>query len=242
MKKPGPGPAGNLHGSVVSRGVLYSPQREPALLASVPAAPPRRAGSGSSGGQLTKEFLVAALGENSPAGRLLDLTLTRNHLGKPHLLVGGAPGPAVSFSWSAGGWWAALGTSRSWIGLDAASPEEFAGAYPCQRVFGDREWQTAVSLTAGDREEAAALLWSVKEAVVKAQGCGYHFFGPRQVRVEFAGLGEQGPSWRAHLAASFPERVSPWSPGFPAASVRLKEVWLTVAWMTPPGGISSCAP
>jgi hypothetical protein len=211
--------------AVVSQGVLYSPDREPALLASVPAP---------AGLRLGKERLVAALREHPLAGRLQDLTLGCDRLGKPHLLAGGAPGPAVSFSWSAGAWWAVLGTDRSWLGLDAAAPGEFAGAYPFQRVFSPEEWQAATAQTGGDREEAAALLWSVKEAVAKALGCGYHFFGPRQIRVEFAGPGEHGPCWRGHLEASVPERVSPGI--FPAVSVRRQQVWLTVAWLTPAPG------
>jgi phosphopantetheinyl transferase len=215
----------HCQGSVVSQGVLYSPDREPALLASMPAP---------AGVRLVKERLVAALREHPLAGGLQDLTLGSDRLGKPHLLAGAAPGPAVSFSWSAGAWWAALGTDRSWLGLDAATPGEFAGAYPLQRVFRPAEWQAATAQTGGNREEAAALLWSVKEAVAKAQGCGDHFFGPRQIRVEFAGLGAHGPCWRGHLEADTPERFSPGS--FPAASVRRQRVWLTVAWLTPAPG------
>jgi hypothetical protein len=205
--------------------VLYSPFGEPALLASVPA---------SAGRQGEKARLVAALGERLRDVRLQDFTLMSDHLGKPHLLTGGVPGPAVSFSWAAGAWWAALGTGRSWIGLDAAAPGEFAGAYPFQRVFNPVEWQAALSLTRGDREEAAALLWSVKEAVVKARGCGYRFFGPRRLRVEYAGPGEHGPLWRGYLETSLPGRVVPAI--VPAASVRRHRVWLTVAWLTPAPG------
>ena len=68
--------------------------------------------------------------------------------------------------------------------------------------------------------------------MVKARGCGYHFFGPRQVRAEFAGLGERGPLWQVHLEAPSPDRVPPGSPvTFPVASMRLHTVWLAVAWM-----------
>jgi hypothetical protein len=226
MGKPGPAiSASNRTDPVVSQGVLYSPDREPALLASLPAP---------AGLRLGKERLLAALREHPLAGGLQDLTLERDRLGKPHLLAGGAPGPAVSFSWSAGEWWAALGTDRSWLGLDAAAPGEFAGSYPFQRVFSPEEWQAATAQTGGDREEAAALLWSVKEAVAKALGCGYHFFGPRQIRVEFAGPGEQALCWRGHLEPPIPEGLSPGS--FPAASVRRQQVWLTVAWLTPAPG------
>jgi hypothetical protein len=38
-------------------------------------------------------------------------------------------------------------------------------------------------LTGGDLETASALLWSVKEAVVKALGCAFHLVDPRQITV-----------------------------------------------------------
>lgn len=230
----GPGAINPPDLGVIKR-VLYSPDREPAFLASGPATqrPPRRHGKGFSNWRMEKELLASLLEEHSRAGRIQEFTLARNPLGKPYLLVEGVPGPPVSLSRSAGRLWAALGTRRSWLGLDAASPGEFAGAYPFQRVFQETEWQAATSLTGGDREEAAALLWSVKEAVVKARGCGYHFFGPRQIRLEFAGLGEHGPCWRGYLEMPVPGRVPPGSQGIiPVASVRQHQVWLSVAWMT----------
>lgn len=221
--------------SGAGKGVLYSPQREPALYASLPAPSGQtRKGSGL---QVQTGLLATLLAEHAPAKGPRSLALVRNGLGKPRLLVDGAPGPAVSFSWSAGEWWAALGTASSWIGLDAASPGEFAGAYPLNKVFSAAEWQAAVLLTEGDREETAALLWSVKEAVVKARGCGYHFFGPRQVRLEFAGPGEQGPYWRGCLEAGVADPVLRGGrETFPAVSVRLNQVWLSVAWMAAPPG------
>ncbi|OGP71936.1 MAG: hypothetical protein A2Z73_07195 [Deltaproteobacteria bacterium RBG_13_60_28] len=232
--RPGPGAANppDLGGS---KWVLCSPHREPAFLASCSAAPrPRRGpGRGFSSRQMERELLASLLKEHSRAGGIQELALSRNPLGKPYLWLEGLPGPPISFSRSAGRLWAALGTPRSWLGLDAASPEEFAGSYPFKRVFQETEWQAATSLTRGDREEAGALLWSVKEAVVKARGCGYHFFGPRRIHLEFAGLGEHGPCWRGHLETPVPDLVDPGSQGIiPAASVRLHEVWLSVAWMT----------
>ncbi|MFZ5453366.1 MAG: 4'-phosphopantetheinyl transferase family protein [Thermodesulfobacteriota bacterium] len=181
---------------------------------------------------MKQEFLSALLQEHYPSGRTRELSLVQNRWGKPHLLLDGAPGPGVSFSWSAGAWWAALGTTSSWIGLDAASPYEFTGAYPVHKVFRTGEWQAATSLTGGDREEAAALLWSAKEAVVKARGCGYHFCGPRQIRVESTGKGDHGPCWRGYLEAPGPD-PAPWGSQevLAVASIRLHQVWLSVAWM-----------
>ena len=119
--------------------------------------------------------------------------------GKPEIWLNGVPGPAISFSWSAGRLWAAAGRPGNSLGLDAAAPEEFAGSYPHQRVFTETERQTAITLARGDAAEAAALLWSVKEAVVKAAGCGFHFLSPKQVQVRFTGQGESGYLWRGCL-------------------------------------------
>ena len=38
---------------------------------------------------------------------------------------------------------------------------------------------------------ASALLWSVKEAVVKALGCAFHFVDPRQINV-YPAVGRDG--------------------------------------------------
>ena len=83
----------------------------------------------------------------------------------------------------------------------------------------------------GPADEAAALLWSVKEAVVKANGCGFHFFSPREVKVQYTAPGENGYLWRGCLenpdqAGNHPGGWEPCS----AVSVRLQEVWLAVAW------------
>jgi len=45
---------------------------------------------------------------------------------------------------------------------------------PFSRVFHAQELQHALRLAGGDLEKASALLWSIKEAVVKALGCGFH--------------------------------------------------------------------
>jgi phosphopantetheinyl transferase (holo-ACP synthase) len=89
-------------------------------------------------------------------------------LGRPHLLLGEYRGPAISFSEGGGNVWAALCGDESDIGIDAAGADEFQREYPFHRVFHTQERQHALRLAGGDLEMAAALLWSVKEAVVKA--------------------------------------------------------------------------
>jgi len=111
------------------------------------------------------------------------IQVVRGPLGRPHLLLGEYRGPAISFSEGGGNVWAALCGDGSDIGIDAAGTDEFQGEYPFHRVFHPQELQHALSLTGEDLEKASALLWSVKEAVVKALGCAFHLVGPRQITV-----------------------------------------------------------
>lgn len=104
-------------------------------------------------------------------------------LGRPHLLLGGVQGPSISFSEGDGETWAALSGDASDIGIDVAAADQFQGEYPLHRVFHDQELRHALRLTGGDVTQASALLWSVKEAVVKALGCGFHCVAPLQVQV-----------------------------------------------------------
>ncbi len=111
------------------------------------------------------------------------IRVVRGLLGRPHLLLGDDRGPAISFSEDGGKLWAALCGDESDIGIDAAGSDEFHGEYPFHRVFHPQELQHALMLTGGDLETASALLWSVKEAVVKALGCAFHLVDPRQITV-----------------------------------------------------------
>jgi len=111
------------------------------------------------------------------------IQVVRGLLGRPHLLLGDDRGPAISFSEDGGNVWAALCGDESDIGIDAAGTDEFHREYPFHRVFHPQELQHALRLTGGDLEKASALLWSVKEAVVKALGCAFHLVDPRQITV-----------------------------------------------------------
>ncbi|HME43875.1 MAG TPA: 4'-phosphopantetheinyl transferase superfamily protein [Syntrophorhabdales bacterium] len=111
------------------------------------------------------------------------IQVVRGPLGRPHLLLGEYQGPAISFSQGGGKVWAALCGDESEIGIDVAGTDEFQGEYPFHRVFHTQELQHALRLAGGDLEKASALLWSVKEAVVKALGCAFHLVDPRQITV-----------------------------------------------------------
>jgi phosphopantetheine--protein transferase-like protein len=104
-------------------------------------------------------------------------------LGQPRLILGAYRGPAISFSEGGGKVWAALCGDESDIGIDVAGIDDFQGEYPLRRVFHPQELQHALRLASGELENAAALLWSIKEAVVKALGCAFHLVDPRQITV-----------------------------------------------------------
>jgi len=111
------------------------------------------------------------------------IQVVRGPLGRPRLLLGEYRGPAVSFSEYGGKVWAALSGDEPDIGIDAAGTDEFPSEYPFHRVFHPQELDHALRLAGGDREQASALLWSIKEAVVKALGCAFHLVDPRQITV-----------------------------------------------------------
>jgi len=161
--------------------------------------------------------------------------VVQDALGKPHLLVGEDRGPAISFCEGGGAVWAALCGDQSDIGIDVAAPDEFQGGYPVHRVFQAQEFQHAVRLTVGNVEQASALLWSVKEAVVKALGCGFHLVAPRDICVK-PSLEEDGQyAFEVYLSSKARERLpmsagrSLWARALPQAGL-----WLSIAFLNGP--------
>jgi len=111
------------------------------------------------------------------------IQVVRDLFGRPHLLFGEYRGPAISFSEGGGKVWAALCGDESDIGIDVAGSDEFQREYPFHLVFHVEELQHTLRLAGGNVEQASALLWSIKEAVVKALGCAFHLVDPRQITV-----------------------------------------------------------
>jgi hypothetical protein len=151
-----------------------------------PVAPQFLAGLGPGGpviyasnlpGPGAKERLVRQLLAGLPGQEAHDpslpVTLETTALGRPRLFLDGQPGPAVSFSQAGGCLWAALAPVGQ-VGMDAALPSEFEAGYPLARVFRPLELDWARSLCGGETAGAAALLWALKEAAVKALGVGFH--------------------------------------------------------------------
>jgi phosphopantetheinyl transferase len=117
-------------------------------------------------------------GPSAPGPVSLEVTA----LGQPRLFLGGQPGPTVSFSQAAGRIYAAM-TCTGQVGVDAAMPSEFEAGYPMARAFRPAELDWAKPLCGGHTPGAAALLWTLKEAAVKALGVGFHFLAPLAVEV-----------------------------------------------------------
>lgn len=151
-------------------------------------------------------------------------------LGRPRLLLGEYRMPAISFSESGGHVWAALCGDEANIGIDAAMTDEFEGEYPLHRVFHDQELHHALRLTGGDRARASALLWSIKEAVVKALGCAFHLVAPLQVHVYPVIDGNRGYTFPVRLSRQALVRLplgadrSIWVRSFPR-----EKMWLAIA-------------
>lgn len=114
---------------------------------------------------------------------VLPLQVVCSRLGRPYLQLGECRGPAISFSKGGGKVWAALCGDEADIGIDVAGTDEFQQDYPFHRVFHPDELHHALRLTGGELAEASALLWSIKEAAVKALGCAFHLVDPRQINV-----------------------------------------------------------
>lgn len=162
------------------------------------------------------------------------IQLERGLLGRPHLLLGEYPGPAISFSESGGRVWAALCGDGADIGIDAAGNDEFQGEYPLHRVFQPAELEHASRLAGGEVAAAAALLWSIKEAAVKALGCAFHLVEPRQIMVtpaaEEAVEADGGHTFAVVLSAKARQRF-PLAAGqaLQVRSFPQRRMWLSIA-------------
>jgi phosphopantetheinyl transferase len=126
-----------------------------------------------------------------------------DRLGRPFLIWEGASVPAISFSHAKGRTWACLAWTIG-VGIDVAYPEEFLDPYPFARVFRLGELDQAKGFCRGGLQDRAALLWSVKEAAVKASGCGFNFFDPLEVRVRALSPRDGGLLFNVHAGRSLP--------------------------------------
>ena len=133
-------------------------------------------------------------------GFMQDVRVVRTSLGKPLLCVAGEFHGGLSFSQTTGRLWAALAKDGLDVGIDAAEPLEFTGPYPFERVFGELEWRAWFDSGHETYPESAALVWSCKEAVAKAFGCGFHLIEPLDIGIVPRGKCGEGIASRACLS------------------------------------------
>ncbi|MFC1834216.1 4'-phosphopantetheinyl transferase family protein [Thermodesulfobacteriota bacterium] len=135
---------------------------------------------------LEKCFHVG-IAKGQPHGQALQngtrIDIVSGRLGRPLLYVNGQKGPDVSFTHLNGSTWAALCPENACVGIDAACMSEFEDDYPYGRAFHKREMEAFRYCTQGKTGEAAAMIWSAKEAVVKALGCGFHLLDPLDLEI-----------------------------------------------------------
>ncbi len=112
-----------------------------------------------------------------------EIQIISGSLGKPELYVDGHEGPSVSFSHTEAATWGALCWTGGIVGIDVAFRDEFPDNYPFHRAFHDEELSNALEITDGNISEAAALLWTAKEAVVKCVGTGFLVIDPLELRI-----------------------------------------------------------
>ena len=175
----------------------------------------------------------------------LPIQLVHDTLGRPHLLLGEHRGPAISFSTAGEEVWAALCGDESDIGIDVAGSAEFQEGYPVHRVFHAQELRQAWELAGGDLAKAAALLWSIKEAVAKALGCAFHLVAPRDIHVDPSAGEDGGPAFSVRLSGKALE-CFPMADRRPITvrSLLRAETWLSIAALNWPrhrvAGLNGC--
>ncbi len=233
--------------------VSFSHGRGPVLYTSLPYGPCateilKRCGTNGAGDKhclvstlwdhlvaMQSPFLKCCQSSNRAA---FPIQVVRGLLGRPHLLLGEYRGPAISFSEGGGKVWAALCGDESDIGIDVAGTDEFQREYPFHRVFDPQELQHALRLAGGDLEKASALLWSIKEAVVKALGCAFHLVDPRQITVYPSVEGATGGAVGGNGGYTFPVGLSGKAQmRFPVSASRSiwvrslpqRKMWLSIA-------------
>lgn len=197
----------------------------------------REGSVGSTARQEAKELLATALWRKldglADEGRRPLFTagdVTTGGLGRPLLVVAGRRIANVSFSYGNGEAWAVVCRPSRSCGIDVAGRKEFGSEYPYQRVFSSAELSSGSEMTCGEPEETAALLWSAKEAVVKAFGWGFHFLEPIDVSLEPTVRRGTGCEMRARLTGRWRSTFSRFGDVHACVrTVRVRDCWVSVA-------------
>jgi phosphopantetheinyl transferase len=155
--------------------------------------------------------------------------ITYDRMGKPRLVLNGALEPSISFSHCDGMTWGAMAVPALGIGIDAARADEFGQTYPFHKVFSSGELEPLLEKT-DDLDESAALLWSAKEAFVKALGCGFHLFSALGVRVSLLHWEHNSATLKVRLSETVLEKLTlDVGSQIEIASFRFVGAWVSVA-------------
>ncbi len=148
------------------------------------------------------------------------LSVGTSALGRPHLLLSDKGGPSLSFSHGGGQLWAAMCAKGS-VGIDLAYSAEFLGDYPFARAFRPEELDCASALFPDYQDRGLALMWSLKEASVKAIGSGFNLFDPLEVCVGKPRFREAGIQCEVLAGGNT----------IPVWARKEGEGWLSLAWI-----------
>jgi phosphopantetheinyl transferase len=160
-----------------------------------------------------------------------NLALGADQLGRPLLSTDGNCGLTISYSHLPGATWIAMGCGPGSVGIDAADSREFSGGYPFGRIFHPSEFECFTEKFATP-QNAAAALWSSKEAAVKALGCAYHFFGPIDLKVRTEDDLALEDQIYVSLSARAKHRIArPDEPTICVQVVRQDPLFLAIAWV-----------
>lgn len=185
----------------------------------------------------THHILIGSLdtvNEDNLQSQAHEPTITYDSLGKPHLLVKGRPCASISFTGNKKEQWVAIGPLGLSLGVDIAGPDEFGPDYPLGRVFSPDELILLGKVSTLSRSWAAALIWSAKEALVKAVGCGFHTLDFRDVQI--LNINNCGPYFKGSAqirSTKRPQQKYQRSARF--LSLSFHDSWLTIC-VPPPKG------
>jgi len=126
--------------------------------------------------------------ENNLGGQLYPLRFDYSRNGKPSL-----PHSTVSFNWSHSGDLVALILGKNYVGVDVEEIQKRAlFEYNSLCTKGELEWlSTVVDQQRYSEKEAFIILWTAKEAVLKAVGSGLTV-DPRVVEIRFDESNSEG--------------------------------------------------
>jgi phosphopantetheinyl transferase (holo-ACP synthase) len=138
--------------------------------------------------QLLRELLRHPTLVDSTETNLLDsfqddFMLTSDRWGKPVVMTGNKRLVSASFSRSDDKIWCLICIGNNKCGIDVARCSEFNNCYPHHRAFLKAELSDAADMTCCEISDSAAMVWSGKEAVVKALGCAFRLVDPLGIRI-----------------------------------------------------------